>query len=109
MWKIQQLLIGLAMLLLGPLAMASPPAEKKNCTDLPRSQWLSEARIRQTFGADGYVVAQLKVSSTRCYEFYAIGQGGEIIEIYFHPISGEVIKRTVITPQTLTAMPAPAN
>lgn len=92
---------GLALLACVPMALASSPDEKKFCTDLPQSQWLSEAHIRQTFGADGFVVAQLKVSSTRCYEFYAIGRKGEIVEVYYHPVTGEVIKRTVIDPQTL--------
>ena len=102
-------LFAIGLLLLSPLALASSPDEKKWCTDFPRSAWLSEERIKQTFGADGYVVSQLKVSSTRCYEFYAIGRNGEIIEVYYHPVSGEVIKRTVIIPRTLANTPAPGG
>jgi hypothetical protein len=74
------------------LATASTPAEKITCTDTPRSSWLPEAKIREIFGAQNFALAKLKVSRGNCYEFYAVDRNGMVVEAYYHPISGDVVR-----------------
>lgn len=75
-----------------PTALASPGAEQVRCTDEPRSKWLSEEQIKKIFGVEQYAIVKFKVSRTNCYEFYAVTQSGQIIEVYYHPITGKLVK-----------------
>lgn len=88
----------------GPSAWASTPQEKVFCTDAPRSQWLSEAKARDLFGASRYVLVQYKVSKGNCHEFYAVDAQGTVVEAYMHPVTGETIRSTRIPAD---AAPAP--
>ncbi|MFZ2269796.1 MAG: PepSY domain-containing protein [Azonexus sp.] len=74
------------------MANASSPAEKLVCTDAPRSEWMSEAKAREVFGAKGYAQVKFKVSRGNCYEFYAVHRDGSIVEAYYHPVSGEALR-----------------
>lgn len=72
--------------------LASSPAEKLVCTDAPRSVWLPEAKMREIFDDKQYALVKFKISSGACYEFYAIGKDGSIVEAYYHPVSGERLR-----------------
>jgi hypothetical protein len=80
--------------LIGRLAQppSSTAAEQLRCTDEPRSKWLSEEQIKKIFGVEQYAIVKFKVSRTNCYEFYAVTRSGEIIEVYYHPITGKLVK-----------------
>ena len=80
------------VLVCSPTALASPGTEQVRCTDEPRSKWLPEEQIRKIFGADQYAIVKFKVTRTNCYEFYAVTQSGQIIEAYYHPITGKLVK-----------------
>lgn len=77
-------------------AQASSPGERIVCTALPGQPWLGEAKIKAIFGMSDYIRVDFKVSRTHCYEFYAIRKNGDIVEAYYHPVTGEVIKRNVL-------------
>jgi len=77
-------------------AQASSPDERIVCTALPGQPWLGEAKIKAIFGMSDYIRVDFKVSRTHCYEFYAIRKNGDIVEAYYHPVTGEVIKRNVL-------------
>jgi len=79
------------------LAQASAPAEKIICTQAPRSAWLPEARIRAIFGEQNYTVVKLKVSRGNCYEFYAVHRDGSVVEAYYQPVTGEVVRYNRVT------------
>lgn len=79
-----------------PAAHASSPTEKVFCTDAPRSQWMSEARARELFGASRYVAVKFKVSKGNCHEFYAVDAQGGVVEAYLHPVTGKEIRSTRI-------------
>lgn len=87
--------------LLGPCAPvhASAPTEKVVCTDAPRSQWMSEARAREIFGASRFVVVKFKVSKGNCHEFYAVDAQGGVVEAYLHPVTGQEVRATRIPAQ----------
>lgn len=90
---VRRLILGIACgVLFAAAAHASSPAERVVCTETPRAQWLPEARIRQIFGAADYSLARLKVSRGNCYEFYAIARDGGIVEAYYHPVSGQLVR-----------------
>ena len=72
---------------------ASSPGEKVICSDPgPRTRWMSEPQIRQVFGEQDFTQVKLKISRGNCYEFYAVHKDGSIVEAYYHPISGQVMR-----------------
>lgn len=83
-----------ALLLSSASALASPP--QLQCTQAPRAQWLSEAQIRDVFGAQRYVMHTLKVTQEGCYEFYAVDAQGQAVEAYLDPVTGQVRHRQAV-------------
>lgn len=79
------------------LAQASAPAEKIVCTQAPRSGWMPEAKIREIFGEKNFTIVKLKVSRGNCYEFYAVHRDGSVVEAYYQPVSGEVVRYNRVT------------
>ena len=77
-------------------AQASSPKERIVCTTLPGQAWLGEKKIKAIFGVGEYLRVDFKVSRTNCYEFYAIHKNGDVVEAYYHPVTGELVKRNVI-------------
>ena len=67
------------------------------CTEEPQSKWLNETQMTQKFKALGYSddVKKLHVSKGKCWEIYGHDKAGKKIEIYFHPISGDIVQSTV--------------
>jgi len=66
--------------------------EERACGDAPRTQWLSEDAIKAKGVALGYEVRQVKTEK-RCYEVYAVDRSGAKVELYFNPVSGEIVSR----------------
>jgi hypothetical protein len=88
----QRLLLPLIGLIAAGAVHASPPSEKLVCTTAPRSAWMPEAKIREAFGDKDYALVKFKVSRGNCYEFYAVHRDGSIVEAYYHPVSGDVMR-----------------
>ncbi|MDP3540644.1 MAG: PepSY domain-containing protein [Azonexus sp.] len=92
------------------LAQASSPAEKIVCTQQPRATWMPEAKIKEIFGEKNFALAKLKVSRGNCYEFYAVNHDGSIVEAYYHPVSGEVVRYNRVTATTTESnTPTPSS
>lgn len=87
------------------LVQASTPAEKVVCTQLPRSQWMSEQQARRRFNASDYLLVKFKVSRGNCHEFYAVEHGGGIVEAYMNPVTGAVVRMTRQPPPQTPAAP----
>lgn len=68
------------------------------CTTEPRSRWISEEEIRRIFGVEKYVQVKFKISRYNCYEFYAIGREGGVVEAYYHPITGQLVRESRFGP-----------
>lgn len=77
------------------VAHASPPVERIVCTTLPGEAWLGEEKIKAIFGMQDYLRVDFKISRTHCYEFYAIKKNGDVVEAYYHPVTGKIVKRSV--------------
>ena len=77
---------------------ASPPTEKRFCTDQPRSSWQPEANVRKRFGPENFATFKHKVSSTRCYEYYGVRKDSVLVEAYYDPVTAEIVKQTEVAP-----------
>jgi hypothetical protein len=76
-----------AALTLSAAAVAGP-----QCTEAPKSNWMSEDAMKQRIAADGYVVDKFKTTSGNCYEIYGKDKDGKKVEIYFSPVDGSIVK-----------------
>ena len=74
------------------IAISSPAFAGPHCTDAPQSSWLTEVEMKERIKPMGYQVDVLKKTTGNCYEIYGKDQSGKRIEIYFHPVTGEVVK-----------------
>lgn len=69
------------------LALASP-----SCTSEPKSKWLSEDAMKVKIGAMGYKVKTFEVTGN-CYEIYGKDKSGNRAEVYFNPVSGDIVQK----------------
>lgn len=88
----------------GGQAMASTPVEKVVCTQLPRSQWMTEQQARAAFDAPRYLLVRFKISRGNCHEFYAVEKDGTVVEAYRHPVTGQTVRLTRVAPPTSAAL-----
>jgi len=96
----KELLTGLtvAAALLSTPAFAGP-----DCTSEPKDSWMSEMDMQKKIVNDyGFTMYKFKVTSGNCYEIYGTAPKSEDnikervkTEIYFHPITGEIIKQKI--------------
>lgn len=64
------------------------------CTAEPESSWMSQAEMKNRVVAQGYKVKEFKVSGS-CYEIYGWNREGQRVEVYFNPVSGDIVKSEV--------------
>ncbi len=79
------------LLLVAALPWASALAAPQ-CTTAPRSQWLSEAAMKQKVLDQGYTIKVFQVTGN-CYEIYGKDRAGKNVEIYFDPTDGRIVKK----------------
>ena len=86
-----------ALLIVGALLAAGQAIAGPKCTDEPQSKWLSAEQMTKKFQSLGYTddVKKLHVSKGNCWEIYGHDKAGKKIEIYFHPISGDIAEANV--------------
>ena len=80
-------LLTVSILSLSASAFAGP-----ECTKAPKSEWMSEAAMKQKIAEQGYIVDKFKTTDGNCYEIYGKDKDGKKVEIYFSPIDGSVVK-----------------
>ncbi|MFP1633746.1 PepSY domain-containing protein [Zhengella sp. ZM62] len=85
----------LTALALSATAAAIQPAlasdDDNRCGNAPVSQWMSEDAVKAKAAGMGYDVRSVKVDDG-CYEAYAMDKQGRRVEVYFHPVSGDVVR-----------------
>lgn len=86
-WKA---LLATSLLAASVAALAEP-----TCTEAPRSEWMSEAEMKQRIADMGYTIKEFKVTDGHCYELYGWNDQKQRVEIYFDPVNGEVVKQDV--------------
>lgn len=73
------------------LSAATPVYAKKNCTNEPKSKWMSEEDFKKKVETEGYKISKFKQPGT-CYEIYGTNKEGKKVEIYFNPVDGSIVK-----------------
>ena len=75
------------------LAAATPALAGPQCTDQPASKWLAKDEVMKKIVAEhGYKVEVFKVTAGNCYEMYGRDKAGKRVEIYYNPITADVVK-----------------
>lgn len=69
------------------LALASP-----SCTKEPKSKWMSEDAMKVKIDTLGYKVKTFKITGN-CYEIYGKDKDGKRAEVYFNPVSGDIVQK----------------
>lgn len=62
------------------------------CTKEPTSKWKNQDAFQKELEAN-YKIKKFKVTSGNCYEIYGWDKQGKRVEIYFNPVTGEIIKQ----------------
>jgi hypothetical protein len=68
-------------------------AEGAKCTSEPKDKWLSESSMKAKVAELGYTYKIFKVTSGNCYEIYGQDLSGARVEIYFNPVTGEIVEQ----------------
>jgi hypothetical protein len=68
-------------------ALANP-----HCTSEPPSNWLAPETMKAKIVAMGHRIDVFKTTKGNCYEVYGKDKAGKNIEIYFNPVTGEIVE-----------------
>lgn len=79
------LLLGIVFAGFSTAALAGP-----TCTAAAKAEWMSEAAMKAKIAGLGYKYKVFKVTSGNCYEIYGQNKNGQRVEVYFHPVTGEI-------------------
>jgi hypothetical protein len=76
-----------------PLAAYADPT----CTTEPKGKWMSEESIKAKIAALGYHnIRTFKVTAS-CYEIYGSNKENKLVEVYFNPVTGDIVPSEVPT------------
>ncbi|MDD3577315.1 PepSY domain-containing protein [Halothiobacillus sp.] len=86
--RLRYFFIGLTAAFMSTAAQAGP-----QCTQEPRSAWMPADKVLAKATQEVPKLKLFKVTDGNCFEIYGWGKAGEKLEIYYHPVTGEVVKR----------------
>jgi hypothetical protein len=64
------------------------------CTKAAQSQWMPQQALKDRLAKQGYTIDKFLVSGT-CYEIYGKDKAGKLVEIYFDPTDGHIVKQRI--------------
>ncbi len=76
-----------AILFTSALSFAGP-----DCTQELKDKWKDQEQFKKSLVDQGYKIKVFKVTSGNCYEIYGWNKSGGKVEIYFNPVSGDVVR-----------------
>ncbi|MDX2308957.1 MAG: PepSY domain-containing protein [Hyphomicrobium sp.] len=85
-------LAGLSALALA--ACAAPALASPECTTEPKDKWLAEDAMKAKVAELGYTFSVFKVEGN-CYEIYGKNKEGKEVEVYFNPVTAEVVEEEI--------------
>ena len=81
----------LAAMLVAVVAVpAAQAADDPRCGNVPIDRWISEQQIRERAGKLGFEVREVEIDDG-CYEVEARDRDGRLLEVRFHPQTGEQV------------------
>jgi hypothetical protein len=83
-------LVVLACVILPNQSYAAP-----SCTAEPKDKWLTEEAMKAKVGELGYARIKTFKVSGNCYETCGYTKEGQKAEVYFNPVSGDVVKANI--------------
>jgi hypothetical protein len=83
--------LGITTLLLTVSAHALAGAD---CTSEPQEKWMSRMNMQKKIIEMGYTIDRFKIDGN-CYEIYGRNVANKKVEIYFNPVTGEIVKEEI--------------
>ena len=80
----------LAAVMFSPIP-AAQASGGSHCQVAAGAQWKSPQEVKTTAESLGYTVQRIETDDN-CYEVYALNKRGQRVEVYFHPVTLEVVK-----------------
>lgn len=62
------------------------------CTTEPMTKWKDQVTFQKEL-EKSYKIKEFKVTPGNCYEIYGWDKKGNKVEIYFNPVTGEIVKK----------------
>jgi hypothetical protein len=75
------------------ITMCGSAAAAPQCTSESKNKWISESEMKSKIANLGYKAKVFQVTKGNCYEIYGLDKAGKRIEIYFHPITGNIVEQ----------------
>ncbi|MBB1488608.1 PepSY domain-containing protein [Oceanospirillum sediminis] len=75
--------------------MSTPALAGPSCTEGRTAEWIDENVMQQRIVDMGYKIKKFKESRGHCYEIYGWNSAGQKVEVYFHPVSGKIMKEEI--------------
>ncbi len=89
--RLPRIVAAVALATLVPAAAMAAP----KCTTEPKDKWMTEEAMKAKVAELGYKdIRTFKVSGS-CYEIYGKTQDGKKAEVYFNPVTGDVVKAEI--------------
>ncbi len=70
---------------------ATPALASPDCTKEPKDKWLTEDAMKAKITELGYKFDVFKIEDS-CYEIYGHNKDGKQVEVYFNPVTAEIVK-----------------
>ena len=84
-------LTAIRLVLVGAVLVPFSAHANPICTTEPQTKWMSEEAIKTKIAALGYQkIKSFKVTES-CYEIYGSDKDDKLVEVYFNPITGNVV------------------
>ncbi|MDD3444864.1 MAG: PepSY domain-containing protein [Zavarzinia sp.] len=94
--KMINLRIALGTVIMGTCLHAGVAAASPTCTTEPESKWMSEEAMKQKIAEMGFKdIKVFKTTRSGCYEIYGYNADGRKAEVYFNPVTGEIVEENV--------------
>ena len=74
------------------LSMCGSAMAEPKCTSESKDKWINESEMKLKIASLGYQAKIFKVTKGNCYEIYGLDRAGKRIEVYFHPITGNIVE-----------------
>ncbi len=80
--------------LAGSIFAAVPALASPECTTEAKDKWLTEDAMKAKATELGYKTEVFKIEGN-CYEIYGYNKDGKQVEVYFNPVSGDVVEEEI--------------
>ncbi|MGI9411272.1 MAG: PepSY domain-containing protein [Hyphomicrobiaceae bacterium] len=84
------------MIAIAAIIVSSPAFAGPHCTSQPESNWLTKTEMMERIKPLGHKIQVFKKTSGNCYEIYGKDKSGRRIEVYFHPVTGAIVKSSAL-------------